>query len=471
VRRRGAAGRTTAAVAAAALLAACGCGGGTDETPAVGARHAVLVTIDTWRADCFGAGGHPAARTPNLDRFFRGGLQFAEAYSPAPTTLASHTSILSGQWPTRHGVPRNLFHVPGDVVTLPQILQDAGFRTAAYVSTAALDDRFGLDRGFDVYNAHSTRTVAGDYAWRPAAETLAAARRWWSVHPERKFLWVHFFEPHFPYEPAAVDAALHDTGYRGPVDGSMESLHRIWAEPPDEAVRAHVASLYLAEITGLDRTIGAFLREIVADGETITVLTADHGESLGERGAGSYFVHGPTVYPQDVRVPLVVRGAPPFTPGVSAAMVRTIDVPATFLRALGVSAPLPAEGRDLADAPRDGAGGVPADESGYDARVLAVASMPWRVETDGEYRNLRKQRCARTPERAVVVTPWESRSEWFDRRSDPGELHARPDPPDAEAAALEPELEEWIEGARVVADSAAFPPELRERLRSLGYAD
>jgi arylsulfatase A-like enzyme len=429
-------------------------------SPRPDARSFVLVTIDTWRADGMGAGGHPAVRTPHLDRFFRGAAQFADAFAPAPTTLSSHATLLTGEWPTGHGVPRNGWPLPEGVPTLAEALRRAGFRTGAFVSSAALDPTFGLARGFDVYDAELTRAVARDQAWRPAAGTLERARTWWRARHGRRFLWVHLFEPHSPYEPAPQDFALYDTGYRGSADGSMDFLFAMWEDAsllPEDA-RAHLESLYHAEITGLDRAVGDFLRELASESDVLAVVTADHGESLGEHGLR--FKHGPWVYDGDVRVPLALRG-PGVPAGVSGATVRTLDVPRTALAWLGVPSDLAPEGADLRDWVRGGAG----------LAAFSEASMPWDVEPPDAYPNLRKQRAVRTSEWSFVETPWTGRAEWYRRAEDPAETGEPSEPPPGAGADLARALGEWIGRGRPREEPSRLDPRVLERLRSLGYVD
>ncbi len=424
------------------------------------ARSVVLITVDTWRADSFGAGGSPTVRTPHLDRFFRGATQFADAWTPAPTTLASHASMLTGLWPTEHGIPRNGWPLPDDIPTLAESLRESGFGTGAFVSSAALDPAFGLGRGFDVYDAGMTLAEARDQAWRPARETLAAASSWWRGTPGRRFLWVHLFEPHFPYAPDGVDFARYDTGYRGPANGSMDFLFALWEDPsrlPDDA-RAHLLSLYHAEITGMDRAMGDLLEELAGDAETLTILTADHGESVGEHGLD--FKHGPWVYDADVHVPLAVRGAG-FPAAVSAATVRTVDVPQTFVTALGVRPRAAWESRDLREWITSPVGLV----------AFSEASMPWNVERPGEYPNLHKQRAVRTREWTLVETPWVGdRTEWYRRAEDPAETGVPSGAPDG-GAALAAELADWIRRGQPRAAPDGIDPALAARLRSLGYVD
>lgn len=445
--------RIAGVVVAAGMLPACSAPPRSDSV--------VLVTIDTWRADSFGAGGSPEVRTPHLDRFFRGATQFSDAWAPAPTTLASHASLLTGQWPTAHAVARNGWPLPEDVPTLAEALRRAGFSTAAFVSSAALDPAFGLGRGFEVYDADMTDSEARDQAWRPAGRTLAGAVAWWRRTAGRRFLWVHLFEPHFPYAPAAVDFARYDTGYRGEADGSMEFLFRMWDDPsllPPEAA-AHLRALYHAEITGLDRAMGPFLREMAADPRVLTIVTADHGESLGEHGLN--FKHGPWVYEPDVHVPLAVRGGA-FPAAIAGATVRTLDAAATFLAALDVrEAPDGWASRDLREQVGAGAG-LPA---------FSEASMPWDLERPGSYPNLYKQRAVRDGDWALVETPWQGeRREWFRRAQDPGEQTPTGATPPGPAEWIA-RLTDWIDQGKPRDEPGGLDPALAARLRSLGYVD
>lgn len=446
-------------VCAAALAVFASC------SSAPRARDAVLLTIDTLRADRLGCQGNPLVRTPALDRFFRGATQFSNAFSPAPTTLVSHASMLTGLWPSEHGIPRNGWPLAEGIATLPAQLDAKRFARGAFVSSAALDPRFGLDRGFEVYDCETTRDVARDQAWRSADETCSRALSWWRAEAgRRRFLFLHVFEPHFPYEPERLDLSTYEsaaaTTAADPAAGSMEFLFALWENAalftPD--VREHLLAMYHAEITGLDRRLRPVLDEF-ADSGALVVVTADHGESLGERGLN--FKHGPNVFPGDVHVPLAIRGTPPFAPGLSDAFVRGIDLAPTILAALGVvAAPaLVSDAVDLASRARGGA----------DLPAFSEASMPWNVERPGEYPNREKQRALRTRERALVATPWAGTEEWFDRARDPGEEEPLASPGGDDAARLERDLAAWGDRGAPREPPTGISPELVEQLHGLGY--
>ncbi|MBZ0268044.1 sulfatase [bacterium] len=442
-----------AAVLLAGALAGCG------EPPP--AESAILITIDTWRGDSFGAGGDPALRTPHIDRLFRHSWQFAEAYSPIPTTLPSHVSMLTGEWPTDHGVPRNIWEVPADLATLPEMLGAKGIASGAFVSSAALDGKTNVGRGFDVFDDRFEKE--GDDGWRRAAGTLARASEWWNGTSGRKFLWVHLFEPHLPYAPKREDVLLYATGAPYGSEISIEWIKPYWLDKSrfTEELREHLVSLYHAEITGVDRHLGAFLRAHEGDGRTAVLLTSDHGESLGEHNL--YFKHGPKVFRPDVRVPMALR-APGVSPGVSDGIVRTIDVPRTLLTLLDVDATLPVDADNLLERRR-----------GHELTSFSVASAefdaPEFIRPRDGYENRLMPRAIRRADTTFVETPWADKRVWFDRAADPDERHElRPDY-DAGMSEMREELDAWMANPRVTSSAFELDPELRERMRALGYLD
>ncbi len=312
-----------ASLAAFAWLTS-GCSG--DRTPGE-VRNVLLITLDTTRADVLSGDGESRALAPAIAALADGGVRFPRAYTVAPLTLPAHASILTGLYPPRHGVRDNgLAALPGSARTLAEILEERGFATAAFVSSAVLDRAFRLDQGFELYDqpALGPRTGEDFYLERPARETAGLAARWFSDLAERAqdqsrpfFLWVHFFEPHIPYEPGPefLARAGGDT-YRGEV------------ATVDAAVGELVAALERAELAR----------------STLIVLTSDHGESLGEHGEPT---HGALCYEAAVRVPLVLRfPGPPPAPG-PVRLASTVDLAPTILGRLGIALPPDLDGVDL----------------------------------------------------------------------------------------------------------------------------
>jgi arylsulfatase A-like enzyme len=290
----------------------------------------VLVSIDTLRADHLGCYGAAFAHTPRLDALAAGGVRFANAISPAPLTLPSHTTLLTGLDPPEHGVRHNgVFRLTDDVPTLAEHLREAGFATAAFVAAYVLDRQFGLDRGFDRYDDRTSQPRYGrgmlTFPERPANEVVDAALEWLASAPGRFFLWVHLYDPHAEYRPPAGFAS------------------------------AFPARPYDGEIAFADFQVGRLLAALdqrFPDGRTLVVVTADHGESLGEHGEAT---HSHLVYDATQHVPLIVQGPGLPRGGVVEDVVALRDVAPTVLDLLGVP-PLPgATGRSLAEAVRGGA--------------------------------------------------------------------------------------------------------------------
>src|SRR3954470_20786592 len=276
--RRGSAGRAalTAAAAVAALIAACRDRPVERRPP----PNVLLVTIDTLRADALGAYGNQASSTPGIDRLAAGGVRFTQARASAVVTLPSHATILSGLYPFRHGVRENAgFRFPPQVATLATLLRARHYRTGAFVSAFPLDARFGLTPGFDVYDDHfsknETSTVAFRVPERRGADTVAAALAWIARDTSPWFAWVHVYEPHFPYAP------------------------------PEPFASRYRDAPYFGEVAAVDAALGPLLQPALdraAGRDTLIVLTADHGESLGEHGE---MAHGLFGYDAALHLPLV----------------------------------------------------------------------------------------------------------------------------------------------------------------------
>jgi arylsulfatase A-like enzyme/Flp pilus assembly protein TadD len=296
--------------------------GARPKPPRAAGLSVLLITVDTLRADSLGAYGRAGALTPWSDRLAAAGVRFDHAHAHNVVTLPSHANILSGRYPLEHGVRDNAgFRFPPGTETLATLLAARGYRTGAFVSAFPLGARFGLARGFEIYD---DRFV--DARSRPAfllqerrgVETVALARRWLEAQGSQPwFCWVHVFEPHFPYEPPEPLAArFRDAPYQG-------------------------------EVAATDAALAPLLEPLLAAGErgnTLVVLTADHGESLGEHGEAT---HGIFAYEATLRVPLVLYQPRLFRPRVVSQPARHVDLLPTILDALAVPAPADLPGRSL----------------------------------------------------------------------------------------------------------------------------
>jgi arylsulfatase A-like enzyme/Flp pilus assembly protein TadD len=295
-------------------------------------QNVLLVTIDTLRADALGSYGG-RAQTPNLDRLAAGGARFTFAHAHAVVTLPSHTTILTGRLPYEHGMRDNSgFRVKDGTATLATRLKAAGFATGAFVGGFPLTKRFGLTPGFDVYDDQIPE-LEGDISFtmpeRRADEVVSRAVDWIGKTTNRFFTWVHVFDPHSPYKPPAELAAMY-------------------AGQP-----------YYGEVAFVDRALGPlFDRLATLSRPTLVVITADHGESLGEHGE---MTHGMFAYEATLRVPLIIARIEPGSTRPSRGIVidtpaRHVDIAPTVLEAVGVSADGPFAGTSLKDVIRAGRG-------------------------------------------------------------------------------------------------------------------
>ena len=394
------------------LVALTACGRGERSTPAAqsqasaAARPSILlVTLDTTRADAIG----PEAvgiRTPGFDALAARGMRFRQAYATVPETLPSHASMMTGVYPAGHAIHENgRFLSPTQPVAADE-LRKAGYETAAFVSSFILARQFGLARGFDVYddtlpagaverNARATTDAALAYLARPRTKPL--------------FLWVHYFDPHYPYTPPEP------------------FLSRFRGKP------------YLGEVAAMDEQLGrltaAFERS--ARGPVAFVVVGDHGEGLGEHGEA---LHGNLLYQSTMHVPLVVVG-PGVPVGVNDTPVSTRRVFQTLLDFAGTKEPLslrrPASEVVLGEAMK------PFLEYGWQPQVMAVSGR-------------RKSILAgRVEMYDVVADPAETRDLAADDRNRPPVPNALRDYPVPSPEAARP--------------PDRLDPQARQALASLGY--
>ncbi|HJR61101.1 MAG TPA: sulfatase-like hydrolase/transferase [Vicinamibacterales bacterium] len=281
-------------------------------------QNVLLITIDTLRADALGSYGGRAA-TPNLDRLAAEGIRFTFAHAHAVVTLPSHASIMTGRYPYDHGVRDNAgYRLDDKAKTLAELAEGQGLATGAFVGAFPLDRQFGLAQGFATYDDVGGRESSqADFAFteRRAEQVVSAARQWIDSQKGRWLAWVHLFDPHASYTPPPP----FDAQYRG--------------------------NEYAGEVAYVDHALGPLL-EAARRGPrpTTIIVTADHGEGLGEHGE---LTHGTFAYEGTLRVPLIVAqvsgdsgAAEGGTRGhVSDAPVRHVDIVPTIARLLQFEPP------------------------------------------------------------------------------------------------------------------------------------
>ncbi len=374
----------------------------------------LLITIDTLRADRVGG-----ALTPAIDALAAQGTTFTATRATVPLTLPSHTTILTGMLPPEHGVRQNgAVRDPAASTPLARVFRDAGYQTAAFVGAYVLDRRFGLAEGFDEYDDRIARNPRGPTrleSERRADEVGSAVRAWLTrVDPRRPaFAWIHFYDPHAPYDPPAE--FLKTAGGR-PYEGEIAFVD---AQLPNVLREAH-------------RVLGENL---------IVAIAGDHGEGLGEHGEAT---HGMLAYDSTLRVPLVLSGPEIERGRRSGAPASLRDVSPTLLAAARLTPPATMTGRNLLG-------------RGASADVYAETTYP---DTAGW-----------SPLRVLVDDRWKlvasSTRELYDTLNDPGERQdlSGANPKVANAMA---DRADRIFGQGKTA-SAAVTGEAADRLRALGY--
>ena len=464
--RRGRRVRALGWVAGAAAVALCALAVVRVLRPA--GDDVLLISVDTLRIDRLGCYGG-AASTPAIDGLAASGTLFERAYTNLPRTTPAFATILTGRYPQNHGV--RFLHQPLDAATpvVAEALGRAGYRTAAFVAGGPLEPATGLNRGFGTY-----RCYVDLKAVLLALRTLPWMA--WNL-PRRTFLWAHFFDPHFGYQPPwPWDAGTPPAGFHlyEDIHARRVSFGELHFRPElSDAEHAWLRSLYTGEVHYTDAGIATLLRAVrlrdaITGGRTLVVLTADHGESLGEHGC--WYEHGEFLYEPDVRIPLVVSWPGRLPAGRrSTAPAETIDVAPTLLDLLGV-APLPeANGLSLAPVLRGEAPGprpafMESGESFFpenERRRMPGLPGKWHAVRFGEWKVVRIPR----PDGPPAL-------ELYDVRTDPAEGTNLASADPVRAARLTALLEEFLSSAT---HAGQAPPVLdeaaREKLRSLGYLD
>ena len=283
-------------------------------------RDVVLVTIDTLRYDAVGFDGNARDTTPHLDAFAAQGRVFTAAHAHNVLTLPSHTNILTGLYPYQHGVRDNSgFRLDRKVATAATLLGARGYTTGAFVSAFVLDSRYGLSRGFETYDElyrHVDVPLDFEIEQSRGQDVVSAALAWYRARAgRRRFLWVHLYDPHAPYDPP-------------------EPFRQRFSDDP-----------YLGEVAYADAALSPLLEAIRETRPApLLVVTADHGEARGDHGE---LTHGLFAYEATLHVPLLLW-CPELVPaGRDQAPARHVDILATILDAVGAGADTKATGTSL----------------------------------------------------------------------------------------------------------------------------
>ena len=385
--------------------------------------NVLLITVDTLRADHLSCYGYHLRTSPHIDALAAEGVRFTRATTVIPLTGPAHISLFTSRYPQEHGARINglAANEKAKLLFLPQILRGAGYRTAAFVSAWPLNSRLThLDRWFDHYDEDLPRTYQMFNSQRYAEDVGPRAIDWLKQSAGRPFfLWVHFFDPHSPYDQRddfINPRRIEESGSRAPQLDSDDARERV--------------RVYDSEIGYCDHWIGKILDTLDAAGlrsETLVVLTADHGESLGEH---DYVGHGQQLYQPIVHIPLIFRFPGRVAEGKTVDTgVSILDLAPTIIdltvrpRQPDFKLPFPLGGRSFAAS----LNGAPAPREKLVRYVTFGAKKGWMpkflmelfVDLDG----LPMKMGQTLGDRKVIWSPGEEKLEVFDLGSDPLELN------------------------------------------------
>lgn len=466
---------------------ASGCSHGPERPPSI-----LLVTIDTLRADHLSAWGYPRQTSPFLDSIAAEGVRFAEAQVQWPKTGPSFASIFTATYPRDNGIVRRVgIPLPDAFRMLAEELRDRGYATRAVISNGALGTDFNFQQGFDEYVESWRREPAdgGDATGARHVTELALEQARGLEAKRPFFLWVHYIDPHFPYQPpprrrhrfqgdalaraaSSMEIAVHPVLGRRDMRGI--GYGQVLAEQTE--LRFYVAR-YDAEIAYADEQIRRLwdgLRELGLLEDSVTAVTADHGESLGEHEY--FFDHGRFGFQTCLHVPLILHAPERFEPGVVDTPVGLIDLAPTLLQIAGAELPQGRwmQGRSLLRYLGEEEGRPREPEVVYAEAGYATGDAWQKVVRWGRWK--------------LLMAPWQHDNRWiggrgdrftlYDLQTDPGELHDLKDEQREIGKRLHGAMLAWLQrepfDARVEAESGAaerkeMTDETREQLEALGY--
>lgn len=400
------------------------------EAPAPSRPNIVLISIDTTRADALGcyadashwalsvpAEARVAPQTPVLDALAARGVRYRWALAHAPTTLSSHTTMLTGRDPHRHAVVRNGYPVSTELPLVQERLaSEGGYDTVAVIGSSALERKMKLDRGFRRYvdpgpqppggmmmlpASEVTRRALAELdargAPRDGASEDGTPEHGAPEHGDPLFLFVHYYDPHMPWQfaPAELRQRFLPADYQGFVDGSMKGVGLLTHARKTGKLRfgdARAArAFYLAEVAWVDQQIGVLMRGLEERGlleDTLVIVTSDHGETLEESSIHPYS-HGPEASLVALHVPLLMAGHGARFDSLPRERVvdrpvRLMDLASTIVSTAGLGA-VHGDGRDLTPF-WTGRDSTPLDHS------FAEATKPMKSEATTAWNNLPMER-------------------------------------------------------------------------------
>ncbi|MBN2383875.1 sulfatase [bacterium] len=325
-------------------------------SPVTSIKNILLFTLDTVRQDQLGGYGHPAIKTPMLDRCIRSGYQFSDAYAESCWTIPSHASLFTSLYPRTHGAIRPHPHLDDELITIADVLTKHGFYCGAVVAASIFKAKTGFNQGFSYYDDHliASESRPGELITEKATEFIASRRH------HSFFLWVHYFDAHYPYDPPApYDLFYCWEGLSRKGKKSFQKSRKMTVTDKAFAASNHgetnttdleiARALYQGEISYIDKQIEHVIRLLYREGldkNTLVILVSDHGEYFGEDGY--YYQHMVDLGQPVITIPYVFLLPDAQGHEIITEPVQLIDVLPTLIRLCGISHPQPEfHGKDL----------------------------------------------------------------------------------------------------------------------------
>ena len=462
---------------ALAGLIACGAPGEGEPNGAV-RPNVVLIVLDTTRADILSPYGYSKPTSPALARVAAQGVLFRQAMSTDFWTLPSHASLLTGKYPVQHQATSETNRLDEGIETLAESLHGAGYRTRAYVSNAWLGAERGFGQGFETY-IETWKSAPGDYNSDKAG--IEGSQAWIETLAEEEepfFLFLNLNSAHMPYSPDPSTLVGLSPGPR-PIEKTRElrEIKGMWAHlggayALGESDFEILEDLYAAEVARVDQLVGQLVSSLDKKGildRTLLIITADHGENLGEHGMVDHLL---SMYEPTIRVPLIMRYPPTFPASLERdELVSLVDIMPTVLDICG----LDAEDDKIAGislASPDGPGHeFVIAENGRPINGIDLMKKNFPLFDTGSIDH--RMKMLRTPRHKLI---WydDERVELYDLESDPEELHdlATEDP--ALKAEMLGQLRLWVASQESLPPPKPLEitdPDTQERLRALGYIE
>ena len=465
-RRRGA----VAVAVLAALLAGC-------ERAPTPPPNIVVMLVDTLRWDRLGAYGSDRGLTPFMDEFASTATVFHRAYAQSSWTNASVASLFTSRYQSEHGVTSFFSPLPAEEVTLAEVLHDHGYTSGAFLANFLLRDKLGFGQGFNTFDSYSRLDPQAPFKFKKASaerinrESLA----WLDQHQTQDpiFLYLHYMEPHAPFEPlpAALDHVLR--GRPAPDAGNVNRAMATWPLVDfsiDPILMQATKDLYDAEVMSVDTALHDVFVELRRRGvldNAIVVMLADHGEEFLEHGL---IGHNNDLFEEVIRVPLMIH-LPEQTKRLDVdRAVSLVDVAPTLLDLAGIPAPPSFEGRSFAPLlrrARDGAWSVSGARAWWAERTRIERPVVSELIKDASATRQSPHERAIIAGNDKLIAGFDEQREFYDLATDPGEQH--PEALDTETRARLERALAPLQASAAHGGDAVIDDDTKERMRALGY--